>query len=101
MTDSNGVAVIRTNAQYPGAAAGKYRITVEKYEPEQSRLGPPPAPDTPAYARWEERVANEDLGQYSLIEVIYASPETPLEIEVGRGTNDKTIDVGKPVRIKL
>jgi len=99
-TDSSGVAVMMTNAQYNGAAAGKYRIIVDKTETEPSKLGPPPATDSPEYEAWSEKSANEDLTQFSLVETVYSSSETPHEIDVGKGTNEKTVDVGKVVRIK-
>ena len=100
-TDSNGVAVMRTNSQYNGAATGKYRIIVEKVETEPSKLGPPPSADTPEYEVWSDKIANENLAQFALVEAVYSSSTTPHEIDVGRGANDKTIDVGKAVHVKM
>ena len=100
-TDSSGVAVMRTNAQYNGAAAGKYRIIVEKTETEPSKLGPPPPADTPEYEVWSGKNANENLAQFTLVETVYSSSKAPHEIDVGKGSNDKTIDVGKAVRVKM
>jgi len=99
-TDAGGVARMMTNAQYAGAAAGKYRITVEKFETEPSKLGPQPPVDSPEYEAWSHRSASETLTQYALVEAIYSSSQTPHEIEVTKGANDVTIDVGKAVRIK-
>jgi len=100
-TDSSGVAVMRTNAQYNGAAAGKYRIIVEKTETEPSKLGPPPAADSTEYEAWSEKSANENLAQFALVEAVYSSSKTPHEIDIEKGANDKTIDVGKAVRVKM
>ena len=100
-TNSSGVAVMMTNAQYSGAAAGKYQIIVEKRDMEPSKLGPPPAADSPEYDAWSEKRANEDLALLTLIDEVYSSSKTPHEIEVGKGPNEKTIDVGKAVRIKM
>jgi len=100
-TDSGGVAVMRTNSQYNGAATGKYRIIVEKVETEPSKLGSPPPADTPEYEVWSSKSANENLAQFALVEAVYSSSKTPHEIEVGKGANEKTIDVGKAVRKKM
>ena len=99
-TDASGVAQMMTNAQYAGAAAGKYRITVEKFETEPSKLGPQPPVDSPEYEAWSHRSAAETLAQYALVEAIYSSSQTPHEIEITKGANDLTIDVGKAVRIR-
>lgn len=101
MTDSSGVAVMRTNNQYDGAAAGTYRIVVEKIETEPSRLGAPPPADSPEYEAWADKSANENLAQYALVEATYSSSKTPHEIEVAKGSNEKTVDVGKAVKIKM
>ena len=100
-TDANGVAVMQTNAQYPGAAAGKYRIVVEKTETEPSKLGPPPPADSPEYETRSMKNASEDLVQYTLVETVYSSSKTPHEIDVGKGASEKTIDVGKAVKVKM
>ena len=100
-TDSSGVAVMMTNGTYSGAAAGTYRIIVDKSETEPSKIGPPPPADTPEHEAWSEKIANEDRVQFALVEAVYSSSETPHEIDVGKGANDKTIDVGKAVRVKM
>ena len=99
-TDSGGIAVMHTNSQYQGVPTGKYRIIVDKIETEPSKLGPPPSVDSPGYEAWAQKNADEKLAQYILVETIYSSSQTPHEIEVGKGTNNKTIDVGKAVKIK-
>ena len=100
-TDAGGVARMMTNAQYYGAAAGRYRITVEKFETEPSKLGPQPPVDTPEYEAWSHRSSMETLSQYALVEVLYSSSRTPHEIEVTKGTNNHTIDVGKAIRVRV
>ena len=102
-TDANGVARMMTNAQYDGVAAGKYRIVVEKFESEPSRLGPPPPVDSPEYEAWSHRSAAETRAQYALVNSRYSSSNSPHEVEItrgGRGANDHTIDVGVPVRVR-
>jgi len=99
-TDSQGVARMKTNAQYEGVAAGKYRVVVEKFETESSKLGPQPPVDSPEYEAWSHKSASEILAQYALVEVIYSSSKTPHEVEIAKGENNHTVDVGKAVRIK-
>ena len=99
-TNSNGVAVMQTNAQYSGAAAGKYRIIVDKSEFDPSKVGPHPPIDSPEFAAWERKRDSEVLAEYYLVEAVYSSPQTPHEIDVSKGSNEMTIDVGKAVRIK-
>ena len=99
-TDSQGVARMRTNAQHEGAAAGKYRVVVEKFEVEPSKLGPQPPVDSPEYEAWSHKSAEETLARYALVEVLYSSSKTPHEVEITKGENNHTIDVGKAVRIK-
>ena len=102
VTDAQGKAVMRTQVRYDGAAAGKYKITVAKSEREPSKLGPAPSEDNPAYDEWSRRATEETLQEFSLIDVDCCDPQkTPLEIEVVRGNNAKTIDVGKAVRVKI
>lgn len=101
-TDQSGVAVMRTNAQYDGAAVGKYKIVVTKTETEESKLGPPPPPDSPDYDNWAHKNANENIASFNVVEATYSSPKTtPHEIEVTKGSNEVKIDVGKPIRVKM
>jgi len=99
-TDSNGVAVVRTNAQYQGAAAGKYKIIIEKREFDPSKVGPHPPIDSPEFAAWERKRDSEVLAEYDLVEAVYSTPQTPHEIDVRKGTNNLTIDVGKAIRVR-
>ena len=100
-TDSNGVAVIQTNGQYPGAPAGAYKIIVEKINTESAKFGPRPPAGTPELVDWEDKTTFDDtVFRVTLVESLYSSSKTPHEIEIKKGANEKSIDVGKPVKIK-
>jgi len=100
-TDSDGVAVIQTNGQYPGAPAGTYKIIVEKINTESARFGPRPPAGTPELVDWEDKTTFDDtVFRVTLVEPLYSSSNTPHEIEVKKGTNEMSIDVGKAVKIK-
>ena len=101
VTDAQGTAILRTLGKYGGASAGKYKITVSKTEREPSQLGPAPSENDPAYASWSRRAAEENLLEFSVVDPDFSDPQkTTLEIEVVRGSNALTVDVGKSVRIK-
>ena len=79
-TDGNGVATIYTNARYAGAPAGQYKVLVNKIEATES------ADDTMPT-------------EYRLIAAAYGKPEeTSLEIEIKKGKNKFTFDVGPAVK---
>ena len=100
-TDSSGVAVIQTNGQYPGAPAGTYKVIVEKINTESAKFGPRPPAGTPELMDWEEKTTFDDtVFRVTLVEPLYSSSKTPHEIEIKKGTNNMSIDVGKAVKIK-
>lgn len=99
-TDANGVATLVTHGQYQGVPIGKYKVAVSKTIGEGTP--PPPTPIDAESARkydeymksglkWEEfNVVDPQLG---VVET------TTLEIEVVKGTNDLSVDVGGAVKI--
>lgn len=100
-TDSSGVAVIQTNGQYAGAPGGTYKIIVEKINTESAKFGPRPPAGTPELVDWEDKTAfDTTISRVILVEPLYSSSSTPHEIEVKKGNNDVSIDVGKAVKIK-
>jgi hypothetical protein len=104
-TNAQGAAQIMTQGQYPGAIPGKYKILVTKRYSDPSKITfPDPNVDPAGYTKaMEESAKNvEVLNSYNLIDPKYASAEaTPEEIEIVAGSNTKTIDVGKAVKIKI
>ena len=101
VTDETGTANMLTNGRYPGAPQGTYKVLVSKVVRGESRLGPPPPEDSPAYHQWAERSANETISEYHIVDPQYNDVQkTPHEIEVkAKGPNAVTIDVGKPVKV--
>ena len=81
-TDAHGKAVIKTSGDFPGAPAGKYKVTVRKRDGEKGQGG--------------------NVTEYCLVDPLYESATTtPLTVEVGSGNKEATLDVGKAVRIKM
>jgi hypothetical protein len=78
-----------TLGQYPGAAAGKYKVTVSKDFVE-----------TLAPANYEPGSAS-DTKSYSLVDAKYQLPETtPITVDISSGENKPpAIDVGAAVRL--
>jgi hypothetical protein len=102
-TDSAGNAAIYTLSKYRGAVPGKYKITVVKRESTPSKIVvPDPAKDSAGYAKAVEAAAKEVREAFDLIDPKFGSAKTTTEeIEIVAGKNSKTIEVGKPVRIKI
>jgi hypothetical protein len=101
-TDSDGKAVVRSNAQYDGAPIGTYKVLVSKTRQKPSKYGLPPPQGTPQYDKWEELVENEFRPWFGFVEKKFSNAaETPYEIEIKKGKNKLTIDVGKPVEYRI
>ena len=91
-TDKNGVAEIRTLGQYPGAPAGKYKVTVSKIDMSDTSASDLTNLDRPAAKSGDS---------FDLIPPEYGSPtQTTLLLEVGESSNKQEFDLGPAVRIK-
>jgi hypothetical protein len=103
VTDSAGNAVIYTQSKYRGAVPGKYKITIVKRETTPSAIVFPDAEKDPnGYANAVDATAKEVRDSFDLIDPKWSSVNTTTEeIEIVTGKNNKTIEVGKPVRIKI
>jgi hypothetical protein len=103
VTDSAGNAIIYTQSKYRGAVPGKYKITVVKRETTPSAVVFPDAEKDPTgYANAVDAAAKEVRDSFDLIDPKLSSVNTTTEeIEIVTGKNNKTIEVGKPVRIKI
>ncbi len=98
-TDSKGVATIKTDAQFPGAPAGDFKITVRKStEPETTDEV---APTDPAErAEWEKKQAELANQMADTVDLKFGDmAQTPESITVGPGGAEKTVDVGEKVNI--
>lgn len=101
-TDESGIAALATNARYPGAPVGRYKVVVSKrVAVDNIKLSPPPPEDSPDYDRWAKQSLLLEPDVFDLVEPKYGSVEdTPLAIEVDKKLNETTVDAGRPVRIK-
>lgn len=80
LTDANGKAIIKTHGDFAGAPVGKYKVAVIKTEVETS---------------------GKTSVSYNIINPVYTTYDTTtLEIEVGTGSNETSLDLGEAVRIK-
>jgi len=110
LTDSGGRARLFVYGQHDGVPAGSFKILVTKIEEEVSpevALGPEPDPraDRLAWLQWERERARHVPARppdsFDVVEAIYARAETtPLTIDIVRGRNEFTFDVGGTVRVR-
>ena len=82
ITDEAGKAVLTTNGLHRGAPAGKYKITVRKMV---------------VLARTEETLKRADV----IDPLLQKAETTTLEIEIAKGDNEKTLEVGKAVSVPI
>ena len=103
LTDSSGKGSLKTLSQYDGVVPGKYYVLVSKLEAEESVEVPPPDPEKEpeAFAKYMQTYSAKIVPSFDLIDPKFgrASPSGET-IEVVAGKNEKTIDVGKAVRVK-
>jgi hypothetical protein len=84
-TNTLGVAVLKTQGVYAGAATGKYKVCISKIEIDPIvPVGPDETPPP--------------VNSYHLIDPKFFNIETAQEVEVTAKKNTWTINVGKPVR---
>jgi len=87
VTDQSGKAKIRTLAQYNGAVAGKYKVTVTKTYIE-------PSPEGQTYEEFRKTKRPPPVEHVHKKFAVQSS--TPLELEVGSTAVDQTFEVEKP-----
>ena len=104
-TDANGVAEMKTNGKYKGAAPGQYKIIVgAKDEIDYGEFGPPPTDDPASMEKWNADVeaAGGPAVAFTRTSVVAqeftAADTTPLTITVGEGKAAETFDLGASVR---
>lgn len=101
VSNARGIAEIYTHGKYKGAPIGQYKVTVSKLEVDSP---PPPSADSPDYEKQYQRYLREldrnPPPMYDLVDLNFGkSDKTPLTLDIKRGKNTHSLDVGKPVRI--
>ena len=86
-TNENGEAVVMTHGKYPGAPAGKFKVTVNKTQTEGSATGNDPG-------------VSSEVKMFDLVAAKYrAVTTTPIEVEISAGENTlDVIEVGSAVK---
>ena len=94
MTDESGKVSFTTLGRYPGVAAGKFKVVVEKTERDAPIAVPPGGEMTQ-----EQLVADAQRKTYDLVDPKYGdSNTTDLEVDTGSRLSSKTFEIGKAVR---
>jgi len=95
-TDAKGIAKLYTRGQYAGAPAGKYKVCVNWSVILEGPTSQKPAPTDPAALRaYNKQVSSERTGKPALEAVYRDSKTTPLEVEIGEGKNNLSVEVKK------
>ncbi|MDR2756873.1 MAG: hypothetical protein LBC20_14335 [Planctomycetaceae bacterium] len=98
-TDDNGQVVLMTNGRYTGTPEGKYKITVDKVV----RNGPPIPHESelPKDEEQRQKIFNNIDKQTTITRIVDGKfldeKNTSLELEVVKGKNKQTFDLGKSV----
>lgn len=91
LTDENGSLVVYTRGRYPGIPAGTYRVVVDHVTAEV------PRPKSGSDAEFAKH--DRDYPPFRTVPAPYASAkETPLKIEVVKGTDKIVLDIPETVK---
>ena len=98
VTDTNGVAQIKTDAQWPGVPVGTYKVMLNKdvapprdlSDEEYQKL------DFEAKEAYDKKMHAKWMSMPQLVPKILRGPQSPLEIEVTSSSdNTASFDIGK------
>ena len=98
ITDKNGVATIKTDAEWPGAPAGKYKVCISKV------VSPPPQRVEPSMTYEDiKKMEKERAAQMkSTVPPQFSKASTtPLSLEVTSGEVTETFDIGIAVEDQM
>ena len=94
-TDSKGVATLITHGQYKGVPLGKYKVAVSKIIGEGTPPPPSPIDEESARKFKEYQDSGATYEEFYVVDPQYRLVDTtPLEVEVVKGGNKLTVDVG-------
>ena len=104
ITGKDGVATIKTDAYWPGAPAGKYRVIISKIvaPPPDTSDSPPPTDSSEAslkyYEEQQAKAAERNAQTKSLVNSKFLKfGTTPLSVVVTEAGLTETLDVGAAV----
>ena len=101
ITDASGNAALKTLTKYDGVVPGKYYVIIKKLWVDADKKVPDKETDPAGYEKWLVESAKETLAGYDLVDLKFSKISPDAEtIEVTAGKNEKSIDVGKAVRIE-
>jgi len=94
VTDKNGVATIKTDAKYPGAPEGRYKVTIKKtVEPSTA-----PVDNSLSYEEQQAKAADISKQTKSVVDSKFLKfGSTPFSIAVTSSGVTETLDVGAAV----
>lgn len=98
MTDAEGKASIKIDAEWSGAPVGKYLVRVSKEPPFTPELSPEEiAKLSPnEYTAYEEKMQKKREALKPVVPAIVGGAKTPFEMEVTASkTNEATFDISK------
>lgn len=101
-TNAQGVAEIKTDAQFPGAPVGKFKVTVAKEDvPELPPELQGAQPTDPAErAEFDRKLAEHSASICDTVDLKFKRMNTtPEEVEVTTSGAEKTVDVGERVDV--
>ena len=98
VTDKNGVAIIKTDGQWPGAPEGKYKVLVQKIVTPEAD----PSEDSLSYEEQQVKAAERNKQTKSVVDSKFMNLKTTtLAIEVTTSGATETFDVGAAVNDPL
>ena len=99
LTDANGVAEMKTHADFKGAPAGDYIVRVSKIALSPSDLPATEPTDPVEYEKWYNARQLEKRIKYRLVKAEFDDmTKTPLAITIASGKNEAIFDVGEPIQ---
>ena len=102
VTNASGNAALKTLTKYDGVVPGKYYVIIKKLSTEGTKKQAPDKETDPAgYAKFLAESAKDTFAGYDLVDPKFSKISPTAEtIEVVEGKNEKSIDIGKAVKIE-